>query len=208
MSSDSDNKGSFSETLATNMIKKWLVDICFYIFYNERGWGERLNFFEVQKEGTKVWYANNFDTRDEGGLLKVGYWEINFLKTSSFSSFNDIDNTADRTKVAVEGEFADEKFAFNIGLEKLLREDKDRKSNWQIKVWAIFLQLGWREVNSDFVSWERKSGINEGTTDALFGFGNGFIGESNDEEIRESLVSVAFDFYEVAIITKGNGGVD
>ena len=71
---------------------------------------------------------------------------------------------------------------------------------------AVFVELGGGEVDGDFFGGEVEEGIGDGAADALFGLFDGFVGHTYDIEVGEAFVGVAFDFYNVAVVSCGDSG--
>ena len=70
------------------------------------------------------------------------------------------------------------------------------------------MEVGRGEIDGDLVAGETEAGTDEGAPDALSGFADGFVGHANDVECREAVVHAAFDLYEPAVETIGDGGVN
>ena len=89
------------------------------IFYN-RGAGDA---FEEGEEFGERGDSNEFDAGDELSEGEVLAGEVDSAETGAFSGLDDIDNATDGFGLAVQGEFADEQFLFNLGLAKLAGEE-------------------------------------------------------------------------------------
>ena len=72
---------------------------------------------------------------------------------------------------------------------------------------TVFCELGGSEIDSDFLVGEGKVRIRDGGTDALAGFGDGFIGHTDDVEGGQTLSGVTFYFNDTAVIAIGDSGI-
>ncbi len=158
----------------------------------------------MEEKLAKTGDANNFDTGDKGGLLEVGFGDVNFGKAGGFGGLDDVDDAADGLGETVEGKLADEEFALEVGLEKLPGEDEDDKGDGEVEMGTVFGELGGGEVDSNFFVGEGETGIGNGGADALAGLGYGFISHTHDIEGGEALVDVTLDVDEPAVVAVGD----
>ena len=89
------------------------------IFYN-RGAG---NAFEDGEEFGERRDSDEFDAGDELGEGEVLAGEIDGAETGMFGSLDDVDDAPNGFGLAVQGEFTDEQFLFNLGLAKFAGEE-------------------------------------------------------------------------------------
>ena len=172
------------------------------IFYN-RGAGDA---FEEGEEFGERGDSDEFDAGDELSEGEVLAGEVDSVEAGAFSGFDDIDNATDGFGLAVQGEFADEQFLFNLGLAKLTGEEQDGDGDWEIKVGAILGELGGGKADGDFAVGKDEAGVGKGGADTLAGLGDGFVGHADEVKSGEAAVCVALDGDKAAFIAVGNGG--
>lgn len=172
------------------------------IFYN-RGAG---NALEDGEEFGERGDSDELDVGDELGEREVLTGEIDSVETGMLGSFDDIDDATDGLGLAVQGEFADEQFLFNLGLAKLTGEEQDGDGDWEIKVGAVLGEFSGGKADSDFAVGKGEAGIGKGGADTLAGLGDGFVGHADEVKRGEAAVCVALDGDKAAFITAGNGG--
>lgn len=73
---------------------------------------------------------------------------------------------------------------------------------------AVLGEFGGGEVNGDFAIGEDETRVGNGRTDALAGFGDGFVGHTDKIKAGEAAVHIALNGDKAAGITVGNGGIN
>ena len=73
---------------------------------------------------------------------------------------------------------------------------------------AVLGEFGGGEVNGDFAIGEGETRVGNGRTDALAGFGDGFVGHTDEIKAGETAMHITFNGDEAAGITVGNGGIN
>ena len=70
----------------------------------------------------------------------------------------------------------------------MLREGKDGDGDREVEMGAIFGELGRGEINCDFTIWKGEAGVDEGATDTLAGFVDGFGCHADDIKGGEAFI--------------------
>lgn len=197
---DSNCEGTLGNSLAADVVEDDGWVICCGIFYNfAYGWiGDGFDLFKMEVELAEVFDSGDLDTGDERSLWEVGGGNDDFGETVFGGDFDNVDDAADWFDLASKGEFANEELAGSVGREELLAECKHREGYRQIKVGSVFVELGGGEVDGEFAVGKREAGVGDGATDALASFVDGFVGHTNDREVGQATVAIAFDGDELA----------
>ena len=209
VASNGDTKGALGDCLIFDFVEETLTaPRSIFLFYNilgERS-GDSLVFKDKEELG-KIVDADEFDAFDERGLLEVVRGEKDFFVTETLSSFDDIDNTMNGAERALERKFADENPVFDVGIDKLLGDKQNRKGDRQIKIGAVFVEVGGSEIDGNLVDGEGETGVGQGATDAVSSFVDGLVGHADDIEGREAMVFIALNFDESSRKTGRDYGI-
>ena len=117
---DGDGDGALGLLLTVDVVEdNGGSDYC-WAFGGDVGWGNFGFAFEVEEKRFEIGNTYEIDVGDQGGLGEIGLGEVDFGDASVFGGFDDVDDTADGTELAGEGEFADEELVVEIGLEELI----------------------------------------------------------------------------------------
>ena len=73
---------------------------------------------------------------------------------------------------------------------------------------AVLGEFGGGKIDGDFAIREGETRVGDGRTDALAGFGDGFVGHTDEIKAGETAMHVTFNGDEAAGITVGNGGIN
>ena len=73
---------------------------------------------------------------------------------------------------------------------------------------AVLGEFGGSKVNGDFAIGEGETRVGDGRTDALAGFGDGFVGHTDEIEAGEAAVHITFNGDKAAGVAVGNGGIN
>ena len=160
--------------------------------------------FDDFEEGAE---AVNFEFGDDGGFGSVGFGNDESLETLLVGHDGDVDGTVDPAEVSVEAELADDQ-----GLVEGLRGDltgdsEDCDGDREVEAGAFFADVGGGEITDEEAVGESESRVADSGGDAFLGFLDGFIGESDDEELGHAAAEIDFDNYWDSIDPVKSGGV-
>ena len=73
---------------------------------------------------------------------------------------------------------------------------------------AVLGEFGGGKIDGNFAIGEGETRVGDGRTDALAGFGDGFVGHADEIKAGEAAMHIALNGDKSTGITVGNGGID
>ncbi len=214
-----DGEGAFGEFLAADFDEILMVgggEGVDGVFLGRRGFEGELAVEKTDDFGQRA-DAVDFDVGHDGGLGGVvGRNDDagNAFLGQGLSEHGDGERAFDGADAAVEGELAGDEIALGA-IHRLRREDavdgEDAQGDGEFEGVAFFFEIGGGEIDGEAAVGETVAGVEECGADAVGGFFDGGIGESDDGGFGEGFGAfgeIDFDFAGEGVDAMKDGGVE